>query len=96
MLFRSKAAAPSPLLQVFPNPAPAGLAIAVAHPLQAGPAGHFSIYSFDGRLVATVAAAPGSTTTPLPTNSLAAGNYLLVYEAAPGAPRLSTKFVKTE
>ncbi|MGI4822157.1 MAG: T9SS type A sorting domain-containing protein, partial [Janthinobacterium lividum] len=78
------------------NPAPAGLAITVAHPLQTGLAGRFSIYSFDGRLVATVAAAPGSTATPLPISQLAAGNYLLVYEAAPGAPRLSTKFVKTE
>jgi hypothetical protein len=64
--------------------------------LQAGLAGKFSIYSFDGRLVATVAAAPGSTATALDINRLAAGNYLLVYEAAPGAQRLSTKFVKAE
>jgi hypothetical protein len=96
VLATTKAATPSALLQAFPNPAPAGLAIAVAHPLQTGLAGRFSIYSFDGRLVATVAAAPGRTTTPLDVSRLAAGNYLLVYEAAPGAPRLYTKFVKTE
>jgi hypothetical protein len=96
VLATTKAATPSALLQVFPNPAPAGLAIAVAHPLQAGLAGKLTIYSFDGRLVATVAAAPGSTTTALNVSSLSAGNYLLVYEAAPGAPRLSTKFVKAE
>lgn len=96
VLATNKAATPSPLLQVFPNPAQAGLALTVAHPLQAGLAGHFSIYSFDGRLVAVVAAAPGSSTTPLDVSRLAAGNYLLVYEAAPGAPRLSTKFVKAE
>jgi hypothetical protein len=96
VLATTKAATPSALLQVFPNPAPAGLAIAVAHPLQAGLAGKLSIYSFEGRLVATVAAAPGSTTTALNVSGLSAGNYLLVYEATPGAPRLSTKFVKAE
>jgi hypothetical protein len=96
VLATTKAATPSALLQVFPNPAPSGLAIAVAHPLQAGLAGKLSIYSFEGRLVATVAAAPGSTTTALNVSGLSAGNYLLVYEAAPGTPRLSTKFVKAE
>jgi hypothetical protein len=96
VLATTKAAVPSALLQVFPNPAQAGLALTVAHPLQAGLAGQFTIYSFDGRLVATVAAAPGRTTTALDITRLAAGNYLLVYEAAPGAQRLSTKFVKAE
>jgi hypothetical protein len=96
VLATTKAATPSALLQVFPNPAQAGQALTVAHPLQAGLAGKFTIYSFDGRLLATVAAAPGSTTTALNLAHLAAGNYLLVYEAAPGAQRLSTKFVKAE
>lgn len=96
VLGTARAVAQSALLQVFPNPTQPGLALAVAHPLQAGPAGRFSIYSFEGRLVATVAALPGSTTTPFDASRLAAGSYLLVYEAAPGAPRLSTKFVKAE
>jgi hypothetical protein len=96
VLATTKAAAPSVLLQVFPNPARAGLALTVAHPLQTGPGGQLTIYSFDGRLVATVAAAAGSTATALDMSRLAAGNYLLLYEAAPGAQRLSTKFVKAE
>ncbi len=96
VLATAKAAAPAPLLQVFPNPTQVGLALTVAHPLQAGTAGRLSIYSFEGRLVAAVAAAPGSTATALDVQRLAAGNYLLVYEAAPGTPHLSTKFVKTE
>ncbi|GAB3638607.1 pectate lyase [Hymenobacter arcticus] len=96
VLTTTKAVAQSALLQVFPNPAQAGLALTVAHPLQAGLAGKLTIYSFEGRLVATVAAAPGTTTTALNVSQLAAGNYLLVYEAAPGAQRLSTKFVKAE
>ena len=85
VLATTKAATPSALLQVFPSPAQAGLALTVAHPLQAGPASQLTIYSFDGRRVATVAAAPGSPTTALDVRCLAAGNYLLVYEAAPGA-----------
>jgi hypothetical protein len=96
VLATTKAATPSPLVQVFPNPAQTGRTLTVAHPLQVGPAGRLTIYSFDGRLVATVAAAPGSTTTALDVNQLATGNYLLVYEATPGATRLSTKFVKAE
>ena len=96
VLATAKATTPSALLQVFPNPAPAGLALTVAHPLQVGLAGRLSIYSFDGRLVATMAAVPGSTATTLNANNLSAGNYLVLYEAAPGAPRLSTKFVKAE
>jgi hypothetical protein len=96
VLATTKIATPSALLQVFPNPAQPGLALTVAHPRQAGPAGRLSIYSFEGRLVATVAAEPGSTATALDVERLAAGNYLLVYETAPGAPRLSAKFVKAE
>ena len=86
----------SGLLAVYPNPASTGQAVTVQHPLQAGAAGMFTIYSFDGRRVATVAAAPGSTTTALDVSRLAAGNYLLVYEAAPGMQRLSVKFIKAE
>jgi len=84
------------LLAVYPNPAQAGQALTVQHPLQAGAAGVFTIYSFEGRRVATVAAAPGSTATILDINRLATGNYLLLYEAAPGAPRLSVKFIKAD
>ncbi len=96
VLAAGKAAAPSPQLQVFPNPAQVGLALTVAHPPQVGPAGRLSLYSFEGRLVATVTVAAGSTATALDVQRLAAGNYLLVYEAGPGAPRLSTKFVKAD
>ncbi len=96
VLATTKAVAQSALLQVFPNPAQAGLALTVAHPLQGGVAGQLILYSFEGRLVATVASAPGSTATTLNISQLAAGNYLLIYEAAPGEQRLSTKFVKAE
>ncbi|MGI4863520.1 MAG: T9SS type A sorting domain-containing protein [Janthinobacterium lividum] len=84
------------LLSVYPNPAQAGQALTVQHPLQAGTTGVFTVYSFDGRRVATTAATSGSTSTALDISRLATGNYLLVYEAAPGAQRLSVKFIKAE
>ncbi|MGI4735986.1 MAG: T9SS type A sorting domain-containing protein [Janthinobacterium lividum] len=92
----TKAASTTGLLHVYPNPVQAGQALTVQHPLQAGLAGRFILYSFDGRRVATIAAAVGSTSTALNVSSLAAGNYLLLYEAAPDAQRLSVKFIKTE
>ncbi|WP_151087927.1 T9SS type A sorting domain-containing protein [Hymenobacter baengnokdamensis] len=89
-------ASASDLLQVYPNPAQAGQSITVTHPAQSGAAGSFTIYSFEGRLVGTVVAQPGTSQTQLDVRQLATGNYLLVYQAAPGAQRLSVKFVKTE
>ncbi len=84
------------LLAVYPNPVQAGQALTVQHPLQAGATGVFTVYSFDGRRIATIAATSGSTSTALDISRLATGNYLLVYEAAPGAQRLSVKFIKAE
>ncbi|QKG51897.1 T9SS type A sorting domain-containing protein [Hymenobacter sp. BRD67] len=89
-------ASTSDLLQVYPNPAQAGQSITVTHPAQAGAAGSFTIYSFEGRLVGTVVAQPGTSQTQLDVRQLATGNYLLVYQSAPGAQRMSVKFVKTE
>ena len=96
VLGTQKAVANADLLAVYPNPAQAGQTFTVQHPLQAGAAGTLSIYSFEGRLVAQVPATAGARQTVLDVSHLAAGNYLLLYEAAPGAPRLSVKFVKLD
>jgi len=96
VLATTKASSTSGLLQVYPNPAQAGQALTVTHPAQVGAAGTFTIYSFEGRRLATVAAQPGTAQTQLDVRQLAAGNYLLVYQASAGAPRLSIKFLKTE
>ncbi|RZK20569.1 MAG: T9SS type A sorting domain-containing protein [Hymenobacter sp.] len=96
LLGTQRAVSSSELLAVYPNPTQAGQVLTVQHPLQAGQAGAFTLYSFDGRRVATAAASPGSSSTALDISRLSAGNYLLLYEAAPGAQRLSVKFIKTE
>ncbi|TDN38054.1 T9SS type A sorting domain-containing protein [Hymenobacter sp. UV11] len=96
VLATTKASSTSGLLQVYPNPAQAGQALTVVHPAQVGTAGIFTVYSFDGRRIATLAAQPGTAQTQLNVSQLAAGNYLLVYQAAPGAQRLSIKFLKAE
>ncbi|MGI4874153.1 MAG: T9SS type A sorting domain-containing protein [Janthinobacterium lividum] len=87
----TRAATNAELLSVYPNPAQAGQALTVNHP--ANGTATFRIYSFEGRLVQSVAVAAGSSQSRLDVSQLATGNYLLVYE---GAQRLSVKFLKAE
>jgi hypothetical protein len=96
VLVTAKATSNSSLLQLFPNPAQAGQALTVAYPTQVGTAGTLTVYSFEGRLVFRTKAQPGTAQTQLDVSRLAAGNYLLIYEAQPGAQRLSVKFLKAE
>ena len=91
LVLGTRAATNAELLSVFPNPAQAGQALTVNHP--ADGAATFRIYSFEGRLVQSVAVAAGSSQSRLDVSQLATGNYLLVYE---GAQRLSVKFLKAE
>lgn len=92
----TKASTASSPLQLFPNPTQAGQTLRVAYPPQAGAGGMLTLYGFDGRRLATVPTAPGSTSAVLSTGGLAAGTYLLLYEAAPGAPRQSARFSVAE
>ncbi len=96
VLATARASSTSGLLQVYPNPAQAGRALTVTYPTQVGPGGTFTVYSFEGRRVAALAAQPGTAQTQLDVSQLAAGNYLLVYQAGPNAQRLSIKFLKAE
>lgn len=86
----TRAATNPTLLSVYPNPAQAGRALTVVHPATAS---SFRIYSFDGRLVQSVAVLAGTTQTQVDVSGLATGNYLLVSE---GPERLSVKFLKAE
>ncbi|KAA9338187.1 T9SS type A sorting domain-containing protein [Hymenobacter busanensis] len=76
-------------LQVYPNPGHEQFT--VAHP-KADRHATITIFTFEGRNVATVAAAPGTQQTQLNLGELANGNYLLLY--ADAAQRLTFKIVK--
>lgn len=74
-------------LQAYPNPAQNRLML--AHPL-AGRGAQVQLFSLVGQLLKTVAVAPGTLETQVPTTGLAKGSYLLRY--SDGAVHLSTKF----
>jgi hypothetical protein len=76
-------------LRAYPNPAQTRLT--VTHPMVVSGAARLTLYTLEGRQVAAVAAAAGSS-TDLSLPSLAAGMYLVRF----ASPRetLTTKFVK--
>ncbi|TGE23438.1 pectinesterase family protein [Hymenobacter metallicola] len=76
-------------LAVYPNPAQQSLTL--THP-KASPGATITVYSFDGRKVATVGTKAGAEQTPLRLESLAKGTYLLRYST--DKESLSTKFIK--
>ncbi|MCC2548058.1 T9SS type A sorting domain-containing protein [Hymenobacter sp. BT175] len=76
-------------LGVFPNPAREQAT--VTHP-QARPGAAFTLYTFDGRKVATLPASAGSTSTVLNLQALVRGNYLVRFTDAESTATL--KFLK--
>ncbi|WP_226177475.1 pectinesterase family protein [Hymenobacter lucidus] len=76
-------------LAVYPNPAQQVMTL--THP-KAEANATVTVYSFDGRKVATFSTKPGTEQTPLKLESLAKGTYLLRYSSAKES--LTTKFVK--
>ncbi|MBF9221205.1 T9SS type A sorting domain-containing protein [Hymenobacter ruricola] len=77
------------LLQAFPNPAQGRFT--VKHPVGTD-AASITLYTFDGRQVATVPVKSGSAATELAVPALAAGSYLVRYASA--REMLTTKFTK--
>ncbi|TGE25838.1 T9SS type A sorting domain-containing protein [Hymenobacter aquaticus] len=76
-------------LAVYPNPAQQQLTL--THP-KAGADASVTVYSFDGRKVATFSPKPGVEQTPLKLDGLAKGTYLLRYSS--GKESLTTKFIR--
>ena len=65
-------------MQVYPNPTTEQLT--VRHPA-ATIGATVTVYALDGRKLATVPSAPGSTETRVALRHLASGSYLLLYTA---------------
>lgn len=76
-------------LQVYPNPA--GAALTLVHPATSGSA-RITVFSSLGQRVAATVAKVGMASTQVTINSLATGNYLLLY--ADGPAQLVAKFTK--
>jgi hypothetical protein len=76
-------------LTAHPNPTHNQLTL--EHPM-ATAAATVTVYGFDGRKLALIRSAPGTQQTTIPLDSLAAGNYLLLF--SDGQRRSSTTIVK--